>query len=175
MRVLQQHRRFDAQDGAGDRHRLVAGLALLASLAVAIGVGPSYAGEKHVPGAKTIGQPSSQGPIPSLAVLNSAGATLEGNKLTLTGVLPNTIVFADRPVRYPTVSLEEVRAADPEVILLPDEPFRFRRIHLADFAPLAGTSALSGGRVHFVDGKLLSWYGARIGAALTELPSLLAG
>jgi hypothetical protein len=77
----------------------VAGLALLASLAVAIGVGPSLAADKHVPGAKKIGTPSSQGPIPSLAVLNSSGATLEGNKLTLTGVLPNTIVFADRPYR----------------------------------------------------------------------------
>jgi hypothetical protein len=37
--------------------------------------------------------------VPSLAVLNAQGATLEGNKLTLTGVAPNSIVFADRPVR----------------------------------------------------------------------------
>jgi hypothetical protein len=37
--------------------------------------------------------------IPSLAVLNAKGATLQGNKLTLTGVSPNSIVFADRPVR----------------------------------------------------------------------------
>jgi hypothetical protein len=37
--------------------------------------------------------------IPSLAVLNAKGAKLEGNKLTLTGVTPNSIVFADRPVR----------------------------------------------------------------------------
>jgi hypothetical protein len=37
--------------------------------------------------------------IPSLAVLNSKGATLQGNKLTLTGVSSNAIVFADRPVR----------------------------------------------------------------------------
>jgi hypothetical protein len=39
------------------------------------------------------------GPVPSLAVLNAAGAKLEGGKLTLTGVAPNSIVFADRPVR----------------------------------------------------------------------------
>jgi hypothetical protein len=37
--------------------------------------------------------------IPSLAVLNAKGASLQGNKLTLTGVSPNSIVFADRPVR----------------------------------------------------------------------------
>ena len=39
------------------------------------------------------------GPVPSLAVLNAAGAKLEGGKLTLTGVAPSSIVFADRPVR----------------------------------------------------------------------------
>lgn len=77
----------------------VAGLALLAGLAFAVGAGPSSAGEQHVPGAKKIGQPTSQGPIPSLAVLNSKGATLEGNKLTLTGILPSSIVFSDRPYR----------------------------------------------------------------------------
>jgi hypothetical protein len=37
--------------------------------------------------------------VPSLAVLNSKGATLQGNKLTLNDVSPSSIVFADRPVR----------------------------------------------------------------------------
>jgi hypothetical protein len=37
--------------------------------------------------------------VPSLIVLNSHGAALQGDKLTLTGVSPNAIVFADRPVR----------------------------------------------------------------------------
>ncbi len=41
----------------------------------------------------------STGPVPSLAVINSASARLENGKLTLTGVSPNAIVFADRPVR----------------------------------------------------------------------------
>ena len=39
------------------------------------------------------------GPVPSLFVVNSAGAKLEGDKLTMTGVAANSIVFADRPVR----------------------------------------------------------------------------
>jgi hypothetical protein len=50
------------------------------------------------PAAKPIG-PTKNEMIPSLAVLNSKGATLQGNKLTLVGVSPNSIVFADRPVR----------------------------------------------------------------------------
>ena len=37
--------------------------------------------------------------VPSLFVINAKGATLQNGKLTLTGVAPNAIVFADRPVR----------------------------------------------------------------------------
>lgn len=37
--------------------------------------------------------------VPSLAVLNSGGAKLAGDKLTMTGISANSIVFADRPVR----------------------------------------------------------------------------
>ena len=53
---------------------------------------------EHVPLKKTIGQ---AGPdiVPSLIVMNARGAGLQGGKLTLTGVAPNSIVFADRPVR----------------------------------------------------------------------------
>jgi hypothetical protein len=53
------------------------------------------------PAVKTIGAtsvPKSE-VVPSLIVLNSRGATLQGDVLTLTGVTPNSIVFADRPVR----------------------------------------------------------------------------
>jgi hypothetical protein len=53
------------------------------------------------PAVKTIGAtsvPKSE-VVPSLIVLNSRGAALQGDVLTLTGVTPNSIVFADRPVR----------------------------------------------------------------------------
>jgi hypothetical protein len=46
------------------------------------------------PAKKPIG-PTKNEMVPSLAVLNAKGATLQGNKLTLTGVSPNSIVFAD--------------------------------------------------------------------------------
>jgi hypothetical protein len=50
---------------------------------------------------KTIGATSAPKSevFPSLIVLNSRGATLQGDVLILTGVAPNSIVFADRPVR----------------------------------------------------------------------------
>ena len=50
------------------------------------------------PAQKTVGAAKSE-MVPSLAVVNSHGASLQGNTLTMTGVSPNSIVFADRPVR----------------------------------------------------------------------------
>ena len=82
-------------------------------------------------------------------------------------------VFADHADRYPTVTLDEVADRAPEVILLPDEPYRFRKVHLPDFAPYPDIPAVRAGRIHLVDGKLLSWYGPRIEQALDRLPALL--
>ncbi len=81
-------------------------------------------------------------------------------------------VFADRPTRYPTVTLAEVAARKPEVIVLPDEPFRFRRSHLDDFTPYADVPAVRARRIHLVDGKPFSWHGPRVGEALCTLPAL---
>ena len=83
-------------------------------------------------------------------------------------------VFADAPARYPTVTLADVATRRPEVILLPDEPFRFRRVHLADFTPYRDVPAVRDGRIHLVDGKPFSWHGARLGDALRTLPPLFA-
>ena len=84
-------------------------------------------------------------------------------------------VFAADETRYPTITLDDVRRAAPDVILLPDEPYRFRAVHRSDFAPLVEVPAVRAGRIHLVDGKLLSWYGPRIGEALERLPALLSG
>lgn len=54
------------------------------------------------PTMKTIGTPSTSAKpeiVPSLFVLNSRGASLQGDTLVLTSVSPNSIIFADRPVR----------------------------------------------------------------------------
>lgn len=54
--------------------------------------------QQHVPLQKTIGQTKTE-IVPSLIVINANSVTLQGQRLTLTGVAPNSIVFADRPVR----------------------------------------------------------------------------
>lgn len=84
-------------------------------------------------------------------------------------------VFGDRSERYPEITLDDVATRKPDVILLPDEPYRFRRVHLGDFTPLKEIPAVRAGRIHLIDGKLISWYGPRIAAALRTLPGLFAG
>ena len=85
-------------------------------------------------------------------------------------------VFAAESDRYPKISLAEVADLKPEIILLPDEPYPFHQRHLVDFQPFEGCiPALATGRVHFVDGKLLSWYGPRIGESLRTLRALFLG
>jgi ABC-type Fe3+-hydroxamate transport system substrate-binding protein len=74
--------------------------------------------------------------------------------------------------RYPRVTLAEVEAAAPEVILLPDEPYAFGPADAAQLCRL-DVPAARDGRVHLVDGTLVSWYGPRIAHALATLGAWL--
>jgi ABC-type Fe3+-hydroxamate transport system substrate-binding protein len=65
-------------------------------------------------------------------------------------------VFADKN-RYPEITIEELKAAAPQYILLSSEPFPFKQKHADELAvefPLS--------RVLLVDGELFSWYGSRL-------------
>lgn len=78
-----------------------------------------------------------------------------------------------RDLRYPRVTQDEIRAADPEVILLPSEPFVFEQQHKTLVErEFAATAAVGSGRVHLVDGSLITWHGTRLAQALAELPHL---
>jgi ABC-type hemin transport system substrate-binding protein len=74
-------------------------------------------------------------------------------------------VLRERP-RYPEVTLDEVAALQPGLVLLPDEPYRFRPRHSGAFAPIAPARV--------VDGKALWWYGPRMPRALRDLRGLFA-
>lgn len=77
-----------------------------------------------------------------------------------------------RDRRYPRVSIQEVEAQQPDVILLPSEPFQFTKAHLPMFQAL-DVPAAKNNRIHLVDGTHLSWHGTRVAYALNELPDLI--
>jgi ABC-type Fe3+-hydroxamate transport system substrate-binding protein len=74
--------------------------------------------------------------------------------------------------RYPRVTLEEIVAAAPEVVLLPDEPYAFGPKDVRELAALDLPAARQG-RIHLIDGTLVSWYGPRIARAIRELWGIL--
>ena len=84
-------------------------------------------------------------------------------------------VFAARGERrYPRVTLDEIVAAAPGVVLLPDEPYAFGPADVAELRRLPVPAAREG-RIHVIDGTWVSWYGPRIARALPALRHLLAG
>ncbi len=82
-------------------------------------------------------------------------------------------IFQDRAERYPEVTVAEMAGLKPDVILLPDEPFPFGEKHLEDFRAFPDVPAVRAGRVCFLDGKVLSWYGPRIADSLRTLAGML--
>lgn len=78
-----------------------------------------------------------------------------------------------RDTRYPRVTLEEVVAAQPELVLLPSEPFAFSEVDRAEIARLDIPAAKTG-QIYLVDGSLLTWHGTRLAYALRDLPPLIS-
>jgi len=71
-------------------------------------------------------------------------------------------VWADRQGNYFPLSEEEIAAANPDVVLLPSEPFRFRSLHAEEFAlHFRETAAVRSGKVVLLDGRMSSWFGTR--------------
>lgn len=77
-----------------------------------------------------------------------------------------------RDVRYPRVTLAEVEATQPELILLPSEPYVFGEEDAKVFYEL-DMPAAKYGNIYLVDGTLLLWHGTRLGLALRELPPVI--
>jgi len=80
--------------------------------------------------------------------------------------LPSSVITG-RDTRYPRVTLEEVAARAPALIVLPDEPHPFDANDARVF------SAIEGARVIFVSGRDLSWYSPRMGQGVLAIAEAL--
>jgi len=70
--------------------------------------------------------------------------------------------------RYPELTLEQIKALQPQVILLSSEPYPFKEKHITEFnIYFPGILAV------LADGEYFSWYGSRLLAAPTYLESLI--
>jgi ABC-type Fe3+-hydroxamate transport system substrate-binding protein len=135
----------------------------------------ALAGELEALHARVVAETAGQPPVPVFyAIWREPWMTVGPDTYIhdMLRVCGGANAFGDRPERYPTVTLDEVAARAPAVILLPDEPFRFRARHVRDFDPYPQVPAVREGAIHLVDGKPFSWHGPRIGEALRRLPAL---
>ncbi len=80
--------------------------------------------------------------------------------------------FASAERRYPRIDGAELSAARPDVILLPTEPYAFGEADRRELLALDCPASRSG-RIHVVEGELLTWYGPRIPRALDTFSRLL--
>nr|WP_314249720.1 helical backbone metal receptor [Streptomyces sp. DSM 40907] len=85
--------------------------------------------------------------------------TFAGDLLARLGVRN---VYAGHPERYPRVPVEELAAAGCDLVVLPDEPYRFTAED--------GPEAFPGLPAALVSGRHLTWYGP----SLAEAPAVLA-
>lgn len=87
--------------------------------------------------------------------------TFAGDLLRRLGL---TNVYDDHDDRYPTVTVDDIAQRQPDLVVLPDEPYVFS----PDDGPEAFTSP-----TRLVSGRLLTWYGPSLIEARTALPEAL--
>jgi ABC-type Fe3+-hydroxamate transport system substrate-binding protein len=65
-------------------------------------------------------------------------------------------IFSDK-TRYPEVTVEELKIAGCQLLLLSSEPFPFKQKHIDQLQPL-----LPHTKIILVDGEMFSWYGSHL-------------
>jgi len=90
--------------------------------------------------------------------------TFISKMLNLCGVKNALTDWGEKGLRYPEITIEEIKSMDPEILLLSSEPYPFKDKHLKE---IGAETRLP---VKLVDGEAFSWYGSRI---LHSLPYLL--
>lgn len=139
---------------------------MVEELGALLGCGERAAGLASETRVELVASPAARGRRVFVAVWHSPllglGSDTYGHNLLERAGARN--VLAGR-TRYPEVSMGEIEALQPDLILLPDEPFPFAAEHAALYGRIAPARVL--------DGKLLWWYGPRMPRAIRVLRELL--
>lgn len=69
--------------------------------------------------------------------------------------------------RYPELNIDQIRALNPEVVLLSSEPYPFKEKDIQEITEVLPLAALK-----LVDGEMFSWYGSRLKKAPNYFESL---
>ncbi len=81
----------------------------------------------------------------------------------------------ERDTRYPRVKIAEIIAAQPDLILLPSEPYAYSEKSVGEFTEIfAKTPAGRDRHIYLIDGTLITWFGTRLAQALEELPNFFS-
>lgn len=70
--------------------------------------------------------------------------------------------------RYPELSLEEIKALNPDILFLSSEPYPFKEEHIKELQ-----NQLPKSKVILVDGELFSWYGSRLAKSVAYFNELI--
>lgn len=63
----------------------------------------------------------------------------------------------DAQLRYPELSIDEIKNLNPEFIFLSSEPYPFQEKHVKELQELVPNT-----QIILVDGEMFSWYGSRL-------------
>jgi ABC-type Fe3+-hydroxamate transport system substrate-binding protein len=91
------------------------------------------------------------------------GRTFTGDLVRRLGL---TVLFGDGEDRYPKVDLQALVDQRPDLVLLPDEPYRF--------GPDDGPEAFAGVATALVSGRDLTWYGPSMATCRAALSAVVS-
>jgi ABC-type Fe3+-hydroxamate transport system substrate-binding protein len=94
--------------------------------------------------------------------MTMAAETYGASLFELVGL--DNVVGDNGDTRYPELTLDALAALDPEVVVLPDEPYPFGERHVAEIEV-----AVPHAEIALVDGKDLFWWGIRTPGARARL------
>lgn len=77
-------------------------------------------------------------------------------------------VFINEASRYPEISIDSLKKANPGLILLSSEPYPFKEKHLKELEEICPDA-----QIMLVDGEMFSWYGSRLQYAFEYFLQLL--